>query len=157
VFTISLYEIDRLIDDITSQESSPDPLSEQRSVQAFKAKELASITQDLAHAENQTHQPPLEKDKFVWLPVLYQEYHDVASKAESDKLLPHWPYDHQVELEKDTSITDLKFYSLYRMSAEELEVVKKYLVDNLDKGFIEPSQALFAALVLFVKKPDRSL
>jgi hypothetical protein len=43
------------------------------------------------------------------------------------------------------------------MSAEELKVVKKYLVDNLDKGFIEPSQALFAALVLFVKKPDRSL
>jgi hypothetical protein len=43
------------------------------------------------------------------------------------------------------------------MSVEELEVVKKYLVDNLDKGFIEPSQAPFAALVLFVKKPDGSL
>jgi hypothetical protein len=43
------------------------------------------------------------------------------------------------------------------MSAEELKVVKKYLVNNLDKGFIEPSQALFAALVLFVKKPNRSL
>jgi hypothetical protein len=40
------------------------------------------------------------------------------------------------------------------MSAEELEIVKKYLVKNLDKGFIKPSQALFAALVLFVKKPD---
>jgi hypothetical protein len=40
------------------------------------------------------------------------------------------------------------------MSAEELEVVKKYLVENLDKGFIKPSQALFAASVLFVKKPD---
>ena len=43
------------------------------------------------------------------------------------------------------------------MSTKELEVVKKYLVKNLDKGFIEPSQALFAALVLFVKKLDRSL
>ena len=43
------------------------------------------------------------------------------------------------------------------MSAKELEVVKKYLIDNLDKGFIEPSQALFTALVLFVKKPNRSL
>ena len=43
------------------------------------------------------------------------------------------------------------------MSAEELKVVKKYLVNNLDKGFIEPSQAPFAAPVLFVKKPDRSL
>jgi transposase InsO family protein len=148
VFTTSLYEIDRLIEDTTSQEASSNSL---------EAEELAGITQDLAHAENRTHQPPLEKDKFARLPVLYQEYRDVASKAESDKLPPHRPYDHQIELEKDASIADLKFHPLYRMSAEELEVVKKYLVDNLDKGFIEPSQAPFAAPVLFVKKPDGSL
>ncbi len=43
------------------------------------------------------------------------------------------------------------------MSSKELEVVKKYLVENLDKGFIESSQALFTAPVLFTKKPDRSL
>ncbi len=43
------------------------------------------------------------------------------------------------------------------MSSEELEVVKKYLVKNLDKGFIESSQAPFAAPVLFTKKPDGSL
>ena len=43
------------------------------------------------------------------------------------------------------------------MSAKELEVVKKYLVNNLDKGFIMPSQALYTAPVLFVKKPDSSL
>jgi hypothetical protein len=43
------------------------------------------------------------------------------------------------------------------MLAEELKVVKKYLVDNLDKGFIEPSQALFATPILFVKKADGSL
>ncbi len=43
------------------------------------------------------------------------------------------------------------------MSAEELEVVKKYLIENLDKGFIKSSQALFIALILFTKKSDRSL
>ena len=43
------------------------------------------------------------------------------------------------------------------MSAEELNVVKKYLVKNLDKGFIKPSQVPFTAPVLFVKKPDGSL
>jgi hypothetical protein len=43
------------------------------------------------------------------------------------------------------------------MSAEELEVVKKYLIKNLDKGFIKSSQAPFVALVLFVKKLDGSL
>ena len=43
------------------------------------------------------------------------------------------------------------------MLAEELEVVKKYLVKNLDKGFIKSSQALFIVLVLFTKKLDRFL
>ncbi len=81
----------------------------------------------------------------------------MASKAESDKLSPYWPYDHQIELRNRASTSDLKFHLLYRILAKELEVVKKYLVKNLDKGFIEPSQALFTALVLFVKKPDRSL
>jgi hypothetical protein len=40
------------------------------------------------------------------------------------------------------------------MLAKELKVVKKYLVKNLDKGFIKPSQVLFIALVLFIKKLD---
>jgi len=43
------------------------------------------------------------------------------------------------------------------MLAKELEVVKKYLTKNLDKGFINPSQAPFVAPILFVKKPDGSL
>ena len=43
------------------------------------------------------------------------------------------------------------------MLSKELKVVNKYLVKNLDKGFIKSSQALFVAPVLFTKKPDRSL
>jgi hypothetical protein len=43
------------------------------------------------------------------------------------------------------------------MTTEELETVKQYLVDNLSKGFIEPSQAPFVTLVLFVKKANGSL
>ncbi len=81
----------------------------------------------------------------------------MALKTESNKLAPHCLYDYQIELEKDASTSDLKFYLLYRILSKELEVVKKYLVKNLDKGFIESSQAPFAAPVLFTKKPDRSL
>ncbi len=43
------------------------------------------------------------------------------------------------------------------MTTKELEIVKQYLINNLHKGFITPSQAPFAALVLFVRKPNRSL
>ncbi|RAL64648.1 hypothetical protein DID88_001681 [Monilinia fructigena] len=40
---------------------------------------------------------------------------------------------------------------------QQLEVIKEYLTENLSKGFIEPSQAPFAAPTLFVRKPNGSL
>ena len=43
------------------------------------------------------------------------------------------------------------------MTIEELLAVKQYLLNNLDKGFITPSNAPFTSLVLFVAKPDRGL
>jgi hypothetical protein len=43
------------------------------------------------------------------------------------------------------------------MTTAELKTVKKYLINNLDKGFIKASQVLYTAPVLFVKKPDKSL
>ena len=43
------------------------------------------------------------------------------------------------------------------MSSIELKAVKQYITDNLDKGFIKPSQAPFAALILFVRKANGSL
>ncbi|EKD14471.1 polymerase [Drepanopeziza brunnea f. sp. 'multigermtubi' MB_m1] len=42
------------------------------------------------------------------------------------------------------------------MSILKLELIKAYFIDNLNKGFIEPLTALFAALVLFAKKQDGS-
>ena len=43
------------------------------------------------------------------------------------------------------------------MSLAELQAVKQYLLDNLNKGFITPSQAPYASPVLFVKKPNGGL
>ena len=43
------------------------------------------------------------------------------------------------------------------MMTEELKAVKKYLEENLHKGFIESSQAPFAALVLFIWKENGAL
>ena len=43
------------------------------------------------------------------------------------------------------------------MSRDELLVLKKYLDDNLQKGFISSSSSLVASPVLFVKKPGRGL
>jgi hypothetical protein len=38
-----------------------------------------------------------------------------------------------------------------------LQATKQYIIDNLNKGFIELSQAPFASPILFVKKPNEKL
>ena len=63
----------------------------------------------------------------------------MALKAKSNKLSPYQSYNYQIKLKKNALTSNLKFYLLYYMLAEELEVVKKYLVKNLDKGFINSS------------------
>jgi hypothetical protein len=78
----------------------------------------------------------------------------VFFKSKSDKLPSHRLYDHKIELEGDNT---LEYSLLYKITTAKLETVKEYLINNLDKGFIEASQALYTAPVLFVKKPDRSL
>jgi len=43
------------------------------------------------------------------------------------------------------------------MSRDELLILRKTLIDLLDKGFIRVSNSSVAAPVLFVKKPKRGL
>ena len=84
----------------------------------------------------------------------HADYTDVFFKAASDVLLIHRPHDHKIILEKESN---LEYSSLYKMTTEELKAVKKYLEENLHKGFIEPSQAPFTALILFIQKGNSAL
>lgn len=90
------------------------------------------------------------------LPSQYTDFKDVFSKAASNILPPHRKYDHQIELENATE-SDLGYTPLRHQSLSELQATRQYLINNLDKGFIEPSQAPFAAPILFVKKHDGGL
>jgi hypothetical protein len=78
----------------------------------------------------------------------------VFFKSKSDKLLLYRLYNHKIKLKGDNT---LKYSLLYKITTAELKTVKKYLINNLDKGFIKASQALYVAPVFFVKKLDRSL
>ena len=90
------------------------------------------------------------------LPGQYQDLRSFFSKADSDTLPPHRPYDHQIELEGGTE-TALSYSPLRKQSTDELLATKQYIVDHLEKGFIEASQAPFAAPILFVRKPSGGL
>jgi hypothetical protein len=78
----------------------------------------------------------------------------VFFKSKSDKLPLYQLYNHKIKLKGNNT---LKYSLLYKMITAELETVKEYLINNLNKGFIKASQVLYAAPMFFVKKPDRSL
>ena len=92
--------------------------------------------------------------KVPTIPTTYFEFKDIFSKEALDILPLHRTYDHKITLDKPNT---LGYSPLYKMSVTKLKEVKRYLLDNLNKGFIEPSQSPFATLVLFVKKANGSL
>jgi len=71
---------------------------------------------------------------------------NVFSKIELDKLTPHRKYDHKIEL---TEEPNLGYSPLRKYTKEELQTIKKYITENLDKGFISASSAPFTAPILF--------
>jgi transposase InsO family protein len=127
-FITSLYEIDKLIEE---------------------KQELASSTTEDGELK-ETEEQMIKR-------LIPAEYHDLwkaFSKVESDTLAPHRPYDHRIELEAENT---LGFSPLRQHSIQELMAAKKYIEENLHKGFIEPSQAPFASPILFSRKADGSL
>ena len=93
-------------------------------------------------------------DPATILPKVYHEYLRVFSKDEADRLPPHRPSDHRIILK---SGSEAPWGPLYGMSREELMVLKKYIRENLEKGFIRPSTSPASSPVLFVKKPGGGL
>jgi transposase InsO family protein len=81
----------------------------------------------------------------------YHQWRKLFSKRKADQLPPHRIYDHKIPLEPGKTPP---FGPLYNMSRPELEALRNWLKENLDKGFIEPSSSPAASPVLFVKKGD---
>jgi hypothetical protein len=86
------------------------------------------------------------------------EYKDIArsfSKMKADELPSHHAdVDHEIDLEEGTKPI---FGPIYNLSENELKVLRDYIDEMLEKGFIRPSTSPFGSPVLFVKKADGSL
>jgi len=88
------------------------------------------------------------------IPPEYREFHEVFSK-ETARLLPeHRIYDHRIPLQEGAVPP---FGPVYSLSPHELDALRKYIDDNLKKGYIRHSQSPCGAPILFVKKADGSL
>ncbi len=69
--------------------------------------------------------------------VISSEYHDfldIFSKEKTNILSSHRKHDHEF---------DYEYASFYNLSKEELQLVKKYLKEHLNKNFIESSIAFY--------------
>lgn len=89
------------------------------------------------------------------VPEKYHSEIEVFMKQDADQLPPHRPQDHDIQLLEGTTPPFARNYK--PMTTQELEAVKKYLDENLGKGFIRPSSSPSAAPVLLVRKPGGGL
>ena len=87
------------------------------------------------------------------IPPEYMDYSEVFSREAADQLPQHGPQDHAIDLQG----AEPGFGPLYNLSAVELKVLREYIDENLQKGFIRPSTSPAGAPILFVKKKDGSL
>jgi transposase InsO family protein len=88
------------------------------------------------------------------VPKEFHEFLPLFEEAKANKLPPHRPYDHTIPLKEGF---EPPFGPLYSLSRPELEAVKVWLEENLEKGFIRASSSPAGAPILFVKKGDGTL
>ena len=104
------------------------------------------LLRDIEHALK----PKIKTDPATVLPEVYREFLKVFSHEEANKVPPAWPgVDYIIRMQPGTQPPA---GLLYGIGQDELEVLKKYLEDNLSKGYIRASFSPATAPVLFVMK-----
>jgi len=88
------------------------------------------------------------------VPSEYHEFTDVFSKTKAKALAPHRLYDLKINLEEGVQPLVGPIYSI---SASEQEALKKFIEENLNIDFIQPTSFLYGIPILFIKKKDGSL
>ncbi|KAJ1573432.1 hypothetical protein NDA11_001115 [Ustilago hordei] len=99
----------------------------------------------------------VEVDKVVMaadIPKPYQHLRDVFDEVEADKLPHHTEHDLHLELIEGGKPPQ---GPLNLKGPKEMSELRRYLDENLEKGFIRPSKSLAQSPVLFVPKKDGGL
>jgi hypothetical protein len=87
------------------------------------------------------------------LPQEYAEFADVFSEVDAVKLPPPGGHEHAIELEGG----EPPYGPIYNLSERELKVLREYLKDALERGWIRESTSPAGAPILFTPKKDGEL
>ena len=88
------------------------------------------------------------------LPEWCKDFEDVFSEKSHEKLPPHCPYDHTIDLKPNFVPKIAKVYSLNPL---EMETCKAFVEEHLKTGCIVPSKSPQASPFFFVPKKDGTL
>jgi len=118
-------------------------------IHCFLADKYNNNSSDIIDDDDDSPDPPSEE-----IPAAYRDLSVAFSKQEADKLPPHRLTDCKIVLEKDAS---LHYGPIYPLTQEEEKVLREYIEENLEKGFIRPSESPAGYPVVFQKKKDGTL
>ena len=107
-----------------------------------------NVAMELAIKENEK-KPDASAKELV--PKDLHDFLDVFDEERAGRLPKSQPWDHKIEGFEPKSF---KNYNL--TPAEQIEL-DKFLKENLDKGYIQPSQSSMASPFFFINKKDRKL
>jgi hypothetical protein len=88
----------------------------------------------------------------VTLPEEFKQHMALFSDEEAKTFPPSQPWDHKIELTKDTPASFNQ--KIYPMSLKEQEEENKFLDENLAKGYIKPSDSPYGFSTFMVPKKD---
>lgn len=88
------------------------------------------------------------------IPSEYHDFEDLGSIDDARTLPSHGAQDLALDIEPGASPP---YQPLYSLSATELEILRKYLADYLQRGWIRHSRSPAGAPILFAKKKDGTL
>jgi hypothetical protein len=103
---------------------------------------------------NQIYGPKDKETKYEDLvPKFYHKYLQLFSKKASERYPEPRPYDYKIHLKPDFKPIRQSPYSL---NPQQTDLAKKFVQENLDKGYITTSNSPMALPLFFVGKKDGS-
>src|SRR6202789_2621471 len=110
-----------------------------------------NVATELAAEENKKKEgTPIEK----LVPEEYHEYLDVFDEEKENRFQEERSWYHKIEMKEGF---EPKSFKSYNLTPEEQIEQDKFIKENLEKGYIRPSQSPMASPFFFVKKKDGKL
>ena len=150
-------KVEEIADEEERKNYTKNPIKEDKNAILIKLLEETTwinkmnVATELAIKENDKKE---EKTNEELVPKEFHEYLDIFSKEKAHWFPEPWPWNHKIEMKEGFEPKSFKNYNL--TPAERIKL-DKFLKENLEKGYIRPSQSPMASPFFFVNKKDGKL